>query len=86
MSDINDFVIENGVLKKYNGSEQIVNIPDGVIAIGDSAFEGCLSLESVVIPDSVISIGDKAFGERHIGVLVPYSRRQGFGRCERLPL
>ena len=36
-------------------------IPDNVTSIGDNAFYGCSSLESVTIPDSVTSIGDYAF-------------------------
>ena len=36
-------------------------IPDSVTSIGDSAFWGCSSLDSVTIPDSVTSIGDSAF-------------------------
>ena len=61
MSDINDFVIEYGVLKKYNGSEQIVKIPDSVSSIGDFAFSGCTGLTSVKIPNSVTSIGKGVF-------------------------
>ena len=38
MSNINDFVIENGVLKKYTGSEAEVVIPDAVKEIGVEAF------------------------------------------------
>jgi len=36
-------------------------IPDSVTSIGDWAFYGCSSLQSVTIPDSVTSIGDRAF-------------------------
>ena len=36
-------------------------IPNTVVSIGDSAFEGCSNLKNIVIPDSVESIHDAAF-------------------------
>ena len=36
-------------------------IPQGIIAIGNSAFYTCDSLTSITIPDSVAAIGDRAF-------------------------
>ena len=52
---------------QYRGTESKLMIPgviEGakVVGIGNSAFEGCSSLTSVVIPGSVTSIGDFAFG------------------------
>ena len=36
-------------------------IPQGITAVGDSAFSFCHSLTSVTLPDSVTTIGDFAF-------------------------
>ncbi len=36
-------------------------IPQGIMAIGDSAFSFCSKLTSITIPNSVTSIGDSAF-------------------------
>ena len=55
------FVIRNGILEQFRGSEEAVSIPDGVISIEKKAFENCVNVKSVVIPDSVVQIGDNAF-------------------------
>ena len=36
-------------------------IPEGILSVGDWAFEDCTSLATVTIPDSVTSIGDDTF-------------------------
>lgn len=56
-----DFVIENGVLKKYQGSGGDVIVPDGVTSIGDHAFSRDDSVTSVILPNSVTNIGNEAF-------------------------
>ena len=56
-----NFVIEDGVLKEYTGPGGEIVIPAGVTEIGWSAFEGCTGLTSVVIPEGVTRIGNFAF-------------------------
>ena len=58
----NPLVIVNRIL--IDGStiaDDELIIPDGVMRIGDSAFEGCANIISVKIPNSVIEIENKAF-------------------------
>ena len=57
----NDFIIENGILIKYQGTDRNVVIPNGVTIIGDKAFKWCFDLLSVTIPYGVSSIGAEAF-------------------------
>ena len=48
---MSDFIIEDGVLKKYTGPGGDVVIPKGVTEIGRESFAGCQSLRSVTIPE-----------------------------------
>jgi len=56
-----DFVIEDGVLVSYNGSERHVVCPYGITEIGENAFDENDKLVSVIIPDTVKKIGKLAF-------------------------
>jgi len=58
-----DFVIVNGVLVDYQGTDDVVNIPSRVTTIGAQAFEGNEYIEEVNIGSNVTSIGYKAFAE-----------------------
>ena len=55
------FLIEEGVLKKYNGPGGEVSVPAGVTAIGSKAFLECDSLTGITLPEGVTSIGEQAF-------------------------
>ena len=55
-----DFVIEDGVLKEYQGKSNAVIIPDGVTEIGKECFSKSI-IKSVIIPNSVTTLGEKAF-------------------------
>lgn len=58
-----DFVIEDGVLKKYQGNEPVVIIPDTVKEIGYGAFKGNKTLLKVFMPDSVEKMENAVFNE-----------------------
>lgn len=47
----------------YNKQLEHITIPEGVIKIGDSAFEECSALLEITIPKSVKEIGGHAFSE-----------------------
>lgn len=69
-----DFIIENGVLIKYNKEESPVGlleistkteksviIPEGVTEIGEKAFYWCLNLTNIILPFGITKIGESAF-------------------------
>ncbi len=62
-----DYVMENGVVLGYTGSDKKLTIPDKdysgnpVTAIGDSAFAGNTTITSVNLPASLTQIGAQAF-------------------------
>ena len=62
------FIINGTVLSKYVGTSAIIEIPDTITEIGESAFH-YIDLEctviSVTIPESVIKIGARAFENDH---------------------
>ena len=56
-----DFVIKNGVLKQYKGSDEVVYVPEGVQVIGKYAFRDVRSIREIHFPDTVTEIGEGAF-------------------------
>ena len=61
MSTASDFNIAKGVLKKYKGAGSVVAVPEGVTAIGKSAFYQCESVKEVILPEGVTKIDVDAF-------------------------
>ncbi|GHU77738.1 hypothetical protein FACS1894188_12490 [Clostridia bacterium] len=56
-----DFVIEDGRLKKYRGNDSDIIVPNSAVFIEHGAFNGCLTIKSVVITNSVKTIGGDVF-------------------------
>lgn len=95
-----DFVIVDGVLEKYTGSDTVVEIPDGVTAIGKEAFKygpekdgwnpNSDKIEKIVIPQGVTSIEEYAFyrcenlKEINIPDSITSIEGYAFSRCESL--
>ena len=61
MSNASDFIIENGVLKKYVGPGGDVVIPETVEEIGAGAFADNKSISGIQMHNGVHKIGKRAF-------------------------
>lgn len=55
-----DYIIKNGILKEYTGTDSNAIVPDGVTSIG-LTFAFCENLTSVVLPCGITSIESHAF-------------------------
>lgn len=56
-----DFIITDGVLRKYIGDKKNIVIPDGVKEIADSTFSGYSKIKTVTVPEGVKRIGRRCF-------------------------
>ena len=62
MSNTNDFIIENGVLKEYLGKDKKVIVPDGVVALSPKVFAWSNeNIKEVVIPVGITEIPEECF-------------------------
>ncbi len=83
-------IADGGLLIKYNGCSASVVIPHDVVRIGNDAFRGCYTLESVTITAGVVGIGDYAFAycdnlaKVHIPAKVTHIGRGAFCSCGKL--
>ena len=58
-----DFRINGTTLTAYVGTDTFVSVPSTVTAIGEGAFAGNTTLQSIELPDSLREIGYNAFGD-----------------------
>lgn len=90
MNSMSDFVIKDGVLEKYVGSDGNVIIPNGVKEIGKAAFFCLDTITSIAIPDTVTEIHALAFARcgKMASIILPDSVRsieeQVFSGCTSL--
>lgn len=84
------YQIENGVLIRYTGREEALQVPEGICTVGEGAFKGCVSLKKVVLPRGLNCImGDAFKGCRKLEeIIIPdgvsYIGRYAFHRCHAL--
>ncbi len=55
------FITDGDTLVLYQGSAKNVVIPEGIKAIGNSAFQNCKTITSVTFNDELTSVGNYAF-------------------------
>ena len=53
-----NFEIQDGILKMYHGINKHVIIPEGVMEIGDEAFEDNQFIQVLEIPSTLVKILD----------------------------
>ena len=63
LADENGFIVVNDVLLDYVGKSEIIEIPKSVKTIGESAFESCKFITSVMVSESVTQIKAWAFSD-----------------------
>lgn len=59
--DENGFIIKDGMLLRYCGTEANPTLPVGIRVIGEFSFMGIDTLQSITLPNTVVHIGASAF-------------------------
>lgn len=87
---VENYQIEEGIIKLYTGREEEIIVPEGIHTIGEGAFKGCVSLIKVVLPAGLKRImGDAFKGCRKLEEIVfpeglTYIGSYAFHRCHKL--
>ncbi|MBQ4284344.1 MAG: leucine-rich repeat domain-containing protein [Lachnospira sp.] len=61
--DMSDFSVIGDDIFAYRNDVVRVELPEGVVEIGNNAFENCERLEEVICPKSLKKIGEEAFAD-----------------------
>lgn len=87
---VDGMIIENGVLKRYEGNASEIVVPEGVVSIGEYVFKNKDFIKSITLPDSITEIGTEAFWECYnlekveIEGTIEYIDTNAFSMCEKL--
>lgn len=57
----NGYVVENGTLVRYEGTETVLKFPDKILSIGDYVFENRTEIKEALLPKGLLHIGYGAF-------------------------
>ena len=85
-----NFIVQNTVLKKYIGRESFLKLPEGIMEIGEEAFARFEELQKIILPSSLRKISWKAFEycsalrEIEIPANVDHIEEFAFSHCEML--
>lgn len=59
---MSDFIIKDGMLLSYNGTEEDVYVPNGVTAIAPGCFENVSHVKKIFLPTTIKKLGEDALG------------------------
>lgn len=57
----NDFEIKDGILLKYHGNAERVQLPENIVVVGERAFAKCSSLKEIIFSPNLKGIAPTAF-------------------------
>lgn len=84
-----NFIIQNDILVKYIGKDELVIVPEGVTSIGNSAFRDC-GLRRIKLPDTLYAIAKSSFQSCSAldKITIPFSvkkiEKNAFANCKSL--